>query len=324
MAFRDFARGVKNFFGPNNRFFNGSREDEPAEDYYPQQSAPAAPAYAQEPQQAPQYQQPQYQQPYPQQPAYQQAPQQYQQGYQQPQAQPVQYRTQAGYQQPMQPQGYGMDQQTVNQSYVQPRNRRSAQHMQPAENVVQFPGTPEQPQQPAEPQNAQKKQISACVINVRSIADCRSAIGILRTGDCVIAVMDSIADQAEVRRYVDTLNGACFSLGCTMTRTSSRVGVYFLAPVGMQVLTDQTTTQMNSQSRAPQRARSAQPVFQNPYQAQPQSAYTPRPAYQPGYQQPYAAAPQQPMYQQPQQPSFSAQQPAQGYTPDQDAADAVM
>lgn len=324
MAFRDFARGVKNFFGPNNRFFNGSREDAPAEDYYPQQSAPAAPAYAQEPQQAPQYQQSQYQQPYPQQPAYQQAPQQYQQGYQQPQAQPVQYRTQAGYQQPMQPQGYGMDQQTVNQSYVQPRNRRSAQHAQPVENVVQFPGMPEQPQQPAEPQSAQKKQISACVINVRSIADCRSAIGILRTGDCVIAVMDSIADQAEVRRYVDTLNGACFSLGCTMTRTSSRVGVYFLAPVGMQVLTDQTTTQMNSQSRAPQRARSAQPVFQNPYQAQPQSAYPPRPAYQPGYQQPYAAAPQQPVYQQPQQPSFSAQQPAQGYTPDQDAADAVM
>lgn len=330
MAFRDIVRGVKNYFGPNNRFFNGSREDDPAEDYYPQQSAPAAPAYRQEPQQ----QAPQYQQPYAQQqPTYQQAAPQYQQGYQQPYQQPqqapqqpVQYRTQAGYQQPMQPQGYGMDQQTVNQTYVQPRNRRSAQHAaQPVENVVPFPVTPEQPQQPAEPQNAQKKQISACVINVRSISDCRSAIGILRTGDCVIAVMDSIADQAEVRRYVDTLNGACFSLGCTMTRTSSRVGVYFLAPVGMQVLTDQTTTQMNSQSRAPQRARSAQPVFQNPYQAQAQSAYTARPAYQPGYQQPYAAAPQQPVYQQqPQQPSFSAQQPAQGYTPDQDAADAVM
>ncbi|MBR1606345.1 MAG: cell division protein SepF [Clostridia bacterium] len=319
MAFRDIARGVKNFFGPNNRFFNGSREDDPAEDYYPQQSVPAAPVYGQEAQQqAPQYQQPQYQQ----QPVYQQAPQQYQQNYQQPQPQPhpVQYRTQAGYQQPMQPQGYGMDQQTVNQAYVQPRNRRSAQHAQAVENVVQFPVTPEQPQQPAE-QPAAKKQISACVINVRSIADCRSAIGILRTGDCVIAVMDSIADQAEVRRYVDTLNGACFSLGCTMTRTSSRVGVYFLAPVGMQVLTDQTTTQMNSQSRAPQRARSAQPVFQNPYQAPQQSAYTPRPTYQPGYQQPYAAAPQQPVYQ---QPSFSAQQPAQGYTPDQEAADAVM
>ncbi len=39
-----------------------------------------------------------------------------------------------------------------------------------------------------------------------------------------------IADQAEVRRYVDTLNGACFSLGCTMTRLSARVGVYLLAP----------------------------------------------------------------------------------------------
>lgn len=322
MAFRNIAQGFKNFFGPNNKFFNGAREDSAAEDYYPQQNAQPVPAYQQEAPQQGYYgqQQAAYQQP---QQGYQQAPQGYQQpqqtyqqpAFQQPQQAP-QYRTQAGYQQPMQGQGYGMEQQTVNQSYVQPRNRRAAQHAQPAENLVQFPGAQPQ-QQPAEQQPAPaKKQLSACVINVRSIADCRSAIGILRTGDCVIAVMDSIADQSEVRRYVDTLNGACFSLGCTMTRTSSRVGVYFLAPSGVQVLTDQTTTQMNSQSRAPQRARSAQPVFQNPYQAQPAAYAAPRPAYQ-------AAA-----YQQPQQPSFAAQQPAQGYTPDQDSAeysqDAVM
>ena len=27
MSFRDLANGVKNFFGPNNKFFNGARED---------------------------------------------------------------------------------------------------------------------------------------------------------------------------------------------------------------------------------------------------------------------------------------------------------
>jgi len=367
MAFRDFANGVKNFFGPNNKFFNGAREDAlPDDDFYPQQSAQPAPSYPQDAA----YGQPQaynvpqggyqaqagyqtqagYQQPY----AGQSAGYTPQGGYQQPQqqpyaAQPQGYQTQAGYQQPQQAYAPDYQQQTVNQAYVPPRNRRAAQHAQHVENVVQFPGqpaavppqqAPAAAQQQAAPQQpaAQKQQPAACVINVRSIADCRSAIGILRTGDCVIAVMDSIADQAEVRRYVDTLNGACFSLGCTMTRTSARVGVYFLAPVGMQVLTDQATTQMNSQSRAPQRARAVQSPFQAPYQAQ-QPAYAPRSqqpgvftAPQGGYQQPqqagYAQQPftpqQQPAY--PQQ-VFSSQQPAQGYTPDREPAeysDAVM
>lgn len=318
MAFRDIMQGFKNYFGPNNKFFNGAREEDAADDYYPQQNFQPAPAPQQENASMPQqgyYQPPAagYQQP--QQTSFQQPQQNYppqQANYQQQSQQP--YRTQAGYQQPMQPQGYGMDQQTVNQPYVQPRNRRSAQHAQAAENVVPFPGAQQQQQQPAEQQPAPaKKQLSACVINVRGMNDCRSAIGILRAGDCVIAVMDSIADQAEVRRYVDTLNGACFSLNCTITRTSSRVGVYFLAPTGMQVMTDQTTTQMNAQSRAPQRARSAQPTFQGAYQAQP-GAYAARPAYQ----QPYTPV-QQPVYQQ--APSFSAQQPAQGYAPDREPAD---
>ncbi|MBQ9300295.1 MAG: cell division protein SepF [Clostridia bacterium] len=343
MAFRDFTRGIKNFFGPNNRFFNGAREeDQPADTYYSQQEAPempfAAPQQGYQPsqesyynqqqsfQQAP-YQQMPYQQPVQ---AYQQ-PQTYQQGYQQPQA----YRTQAGYQQPPQQSYAGaFQQQTVNQAYVPPRNRRAAQHAQAQENVVPFPGAsaaaqpPVSPQQTAAPQqqaNEQKKP-SACVINVRNISDCRSAIGILRTGDCVIAVIDSIADQSEVRRYVDTLNGACFSLGCTMTRTSSRVGVYFLAPQGMQVLTDQTTTQMNAQSRAPQRPRSAQPVFQTAYAA-PQTF-----AQHPSYNQ-YAAPQQQAAYTQPpqqyapQQPqaAFTAQEPVQGYAaPEQEPQDYVQ
>ena len=355
MAFRDITRGLKNFFGPNNRFFNGAREEESGaeEAYYPQNAAPAYPPEAtfaqpgyQQPAQdayyAPQSQPQQpYQQGYQPQPGYQQPA--YAQGYQPQPQQPQQYRTQAGYQQPQQPQNAGFQQQTVNQAYVPPRNRRAAQHGQPRENVVPFPGMtgaqqPQQPQPAAAPQQeapAEQKKPSACVINVRNIADCRSAIGILRAGDCVIAVIDSIADQAEVRRYVDTLNGACFSLGCTMTRTSARVGVYFLAPVGMQVLTDQTTTQMNAQSRAPQRGRGAQPVFQAAYPAgrsaypqyaapqQQQPAYQ-QPAYQqPVYQQPqqqYAPA-QQPAYPQPPQTGYASQEPAQGYAPDQETND---
>ena len=346
MAFRDITTRIKNFFGPNNRFFNGEREAEPADPYYGQQEtqtayAPEAPFAA-----APQgYQQPQesyyapQQQPYPQgayqqpQQAYQQPQQAYQQpqGYQQPQQaayqQPQPYRTQAGYQQQQQNYTGGFQQQTVNQAYVPPRNRRSAQHTPAQENVVPFPGAvqqqPQQAPQAAPQQTNEGKKPSACVINVRNIGDCRSAIGILRTGDCVIAVIDSIADQSEVRRYVDTLNGACFSLGCTMTRTSSRVGVYFLAPQGMQVLTDQTTTQMNAQSRAPQRARSAQPVFQTAYTQRP--AYTANPYAAPqaaAYgQQPQYAAPQQPVFNQQPQQGFTAQEPAAGFTPEQDTED---
>ena len=361
MAFRDITRGIKNFFGPNNRFFNGAREEENGADdaYYPQNGAPsyppesafAQPAYQQPAQDAYYAQQQQQQAPYqpgyaPQQ-AYQQPQPAYAQGY--PPQQQQQYRTQAGYQQPQQNAGYqqpqqqpqntGFQQQTVNQPYVPPRNRRAAQHSQPRENVVPFPGAvgaqQAQPPQPAAaPQQeapAEQKKPSACVINVRNFSYCRSAIGILRAGDCVVAVIDSIADQAEVRRYVDTLNGACFSLGCTMTRTSARVGVYFLAPVGMQVLTDQTTTQMNAQSRAPQRGRGAQPVFQAAHpagrSAYPQYAAPQQPVYQqpasqqPVYQQPQYAPTQQPAYPQPPQTGYAAQEPTQGYAPDQETND---
>lgn len=344
MAFRNFAKGLKNFFGPNNRFFNGAREGEDAgNDYYaPQGAASRAQEYAppqsyQPPQAAPYGQQPGFaQQGYagyqqPQQPAYQQPASPYppQSGYQQAPAQEY-----AAYQQsPAQEYG-GFQQQTVNQAYVPPRNRRSVQHAPARENVVPFPGAaaPQQQMQPqaaAAPQAApaaEQKKPSACVINVRNISDCRSAIGILRAGDCVIAVIDSIADQSEVRRYVDTLNGACFSLGCTMTRTSSRVGVYFLAPVGMQVLTDQTTTQMNAQSRAPQRPRSAQPMFQSaapqtPYAARPGfSPYTP-PQQSPVSPQPQYSAAQQPAYSQQPQTAYAPQEPAQSYTPDQQNGD---
>lgn len=311
MAFQDLWQGAKRFFGPDNPFFHGPQEDQPqppVEEPAPQMEAPQP-----EPQPQP-YQQPAYQQGQPyQQQAYQPP---YQQAYQQPQQQA--YQQPAPQPQPQNPfqQGYRPPQpQSVNEPYVAPRNRRSQQHQQPVQpqpqppqmdmngNVVPFPNA-QQPQAAA-----QQKSPNACVINVRSIADCRNAIGILRSNDCVLAVMDSIADQAEVRRYVDTLNGACFSLGCTMTRLSARVGVYLLAPAGMNVYTDQATTQMNSQSRAPQRPQQPQQAFRPPYQ-------------QPAPQQPYAQAPQG--YQQPQQmnaPMFSAQSPAQGYSPDMNDAE---
>ena len=328
MAFRNLMDSVKNFFGPNNSFFNGPRAEEEAA-YNPAPAAGDAGYYAQPQQQAaPQqsaqpYAQPAYD-PQPQQSAY-QAPA-YQPPYQQPQPayqQPA-YQAQP-FQQPQQPAQPQMQQPAYSASPLQQgyqpqqRNRRSAQHAQQAqqpeaENVVPFPGAA-QPQQ-----GAPAKQLSACVVNARSIADCRNAIGILRTGDCVIAVMDSIADQAEVRRYVDTLNGACFSLGCTMTRLSARVGVYLLAPAGMQVYTDRTTTQMNAQSRAPQRANpgAQQNIWQTLLEPQQgQMSYG-----QAAYQQPVNPfAPPQPVYAQPQQPAFSEQQPSQGYVPDHDGAE---
>lgn len=341
MAFRNLMDSVKNFFGPNNSFFNGPRAEEEAaynpapaasdSGYYAQPQQQAAPQqsaqpYAQsayDPQsQQSAYQASTYQQPYAQ-PAYQQN------AYQQPayQAQPFQQPQQPAQPQMQQP-AYSAS--PLQQGYQpQQRNRRSAQHAQQAqqleaENVVPFPGIAQQPQQAqpaAQPQQgAPTKQLSACVVNARSIADCRNAIGILRTGDCVIAVMDSIADQAEVRRYVDTLNGACFSLGCTMTRLSARVGVYLLAPAGMQVYTDRTTTQMNAQSRAPQRANPGmqQSAFQSPFA--PQQGQMPY--GQAAYQQPVNPfAPPQPVYAQPQQPAFSEQQPSQGYVPDHEGAE---
>lgn len=338
MAFRNLMDSVKNFFGPNNSFFNGPRAEEEAA-YNPAPAAGDAGYYAQPQQQAaPQqsaqpYAQPAYD-PQPQQSAY-QAPA-YQPPYQQPQPayqQPA-YQAQP-FQQPQQPAQPQMQQPAYSASPLQQgyqpqqRNRRSAQHAQQvqqpeAENVVPFPGAAQQPQQAqpaAQPQQgASAKQLSACVVNARSIADCRNAIGILRTGDCVIAVMDSIADQAEVRRYVDTLNGACFSLGCTMTRLSARVGVYLLAPAGMQVYTDRTTTQMNAQSRAPQRANpgAQQNIWQTLLEPQQgQMSYG-----QAAYQQPVNPfAPPQPVYAQPQQPAFSEQQPSQGYVPDHDGAE---
>ncbi len=327
MAFRSLLDSVKNFFGPNNSFFNGPRAEEETTDSTgsPADAEQYMQAQQSTPQQNPQgYTQPSYD-PQPQQAAYQTPVYQpaQQTAYTQPAYQQNPYAAQPYQQQPAQSQQQVYSTSPLQQGYQPPqqRNRRAAQHTQQpeAENVVPFPGNVQQPQPAPQAQQTPAKQISACVVNARSIADCRNAIGILRTGDCVIAVMDSIADQAEVRRYVDTLNGACFSLGCTMTRLSARVGVYLLAPAGMQVYTDRTTTQMNAQSRAPQRSASGmqQGMFQSPFAAQQGQM----PYGQGGYQQTNPFMPPQGAYAQPQQPAFSEQQPSQGYIPDSEGAE---
>ncbi len=295
---------VKDWFGPNSPFFHGdeARQQEPEQEQgyqAPQGFAPQyAPQYTQPQAQA--YAQPQYAQPQPQpQPQY--APPQ-QPTYSQPQyAQP---QPQA----PQQAPAWG--QQTVQEPYVPPRNRRPEQPRR-EDNLVQFPGQPQQPLQPEAP----ARVVATRIINLRGIDDCRNVITCLRDGDCVIAVMDSIADQGEIRRYVYTLTGACFSLASTITRLSGRFGAYLLTPEGVPVLVDHATAQMNQQARAPMRQRAyVQPPQEQGYaQPQPQGyAYAQQPQQQP---MPTFYAQQPP---QPQQAEFAQQQPDYGYVPDAD------
>lgn len=209
----------------------------------PQQSAYQQSAPQQAPYQAPQqniYQQPQqgfYQQP--QQPVYQQsAPQQ--NAWQQPQRQPS-FQTQID-------------------PFGQERNRRGGRHReqqseapawnQPqAENLVQFPGSAQAQQQSGAP-----VAIDAYVINVFNLNSCRQAMSCLRRGQCTLIVMDQLFDKAEIRRYVDMLTGACYALNGTMTRLSSKIGFYIMAPAGMTVYTDPTTSNANSARPAAQAA----------------------------------------------------------------------
>ena len=191
-------------------------------------------------------------------------------------------------------------------------------------NMVPFPGT-YTGEQPAAEQ--QQPQMGICVLNLRNNAECRLAISMLRQGNALMVIMENVAEPAEMRRYVDTLSGACFSLNATITKVS-RHGAYLLAPGNVAVMADSATSQMNSMQRRPQQqaAPRAQSRAANPY-AQQQAAYAP------SYQEPVsndngfeyrAPAPepqqtgfyyQQPM-QAPAQPNFESQRPGTGYVPD--------
>jgi len=315
MAFADLFRTVKNKASQiySNFFYEG--RDVPTTPRKGRAFAAQEPTPPQQPQEQ-QWQN--YQQPYQQQAygAYQQPYQPVQQPYQQ-QA----YQPQAAYApQPDQP---------------QQRSRRSAQH---ASNVVQVDFGNHQAEAPAqEPAQQQSSALlSARIINARGMSDCRSAITLLRNGDAVLIVMENITNPADMRRLVDTLSGACYSLTATITKVS-RYGVYLLAPQALAVFADQATNQMNA---GPVRPQAQTPSFQtNPVYAAAQRpmAYA-NPVQQPAPQpQPYGqqqdftqrmAAPEQaaqdfyqrPLMQDSAIPSFSNRPAGVGYAPDEHAA----
>ena len=253
------------------------------------------------------YQQQAYQQqaPYPQ--GFQQ--QAYQQGYQQP----YQQQPQQAYQQPV----------TQFAAQVEEQRSRNPQAQQPdPQKVVPFPGSysGEQPQE--------VKPASVRVITIRGFNDCRSAISYLRAGEILLVVMDGIQDQAEMRRYVDMMAGACFSLSASITKVS-RYGSYLAAPGQVSVWADPVISQMNGTGR--RAARPAQPqnsyrTYQGEYQQGAAQGYgyqepAPQNAYNPYAQSAadgtefYARQPQPT----PEQPPFEAQERGTGYAPDHEA-----
>ena len=343
MAVGDLFGSLKNsVMSAYNNFFYSGRQAPSARTKETYQDARNQ-AYPQQEEgyQQPYQQQPVYQQPYQQQPVYQQQP-----AYQQP------YQQQAAYQQPVSQQP--VFQQAQAQPAAQARARRTQMHAaRQQENVVDFgsyqqnmgrqPVQPAQPVQNAEPTAQESAQqtaslLSARVINARGMGDCRSAITLLRNGDAVVVVMENISDPSEMRRLVDTLSGACYSLTATITKVS-RHGVYLLAPQTVAVFADQATNTMNSAPARPQ-ARNYQPGFAGQRVTYAPQQQPVQPQAQPQPQQPYADAqaftqraaapevPRQSFYQRPapqtvQPPAFSAQPAGYGYAPDdmQAAAD---
>ncbi|MDO5022076.1 MAG: cell division protein SepF [Eubacteriales bacterium] len=156
----------------------------------------------------------------------------------------------------------------------QQRNRRADQHRERTENVVPFP----------EENTASAKSMDAYVINVNNVAACRQAMMCLRKGQCAIIVMDRLTDRSETRRYVDMLTGACYALGGTMTRLSSKIGFYLMAPSNMTVYTDAVTSNANNPKQAAENFTQPQPSAQMPFNAN--TAY--RGAQQANYGNPYS------------------------------------
>lgn len=274
---------------------------------------------------------------------------------------------QPDYRQPMQPEVqpapayYGQQQtppsvQTQYSAQMQPpqRNRRARQA---EDNVVQFPVEqpsqaayfkPEQPAPQGQPQasaeaapytdplHRAKPVTGIRVMNIRGIMDCRAAISLLRQGDLVLVTMETVGDTNEMRRFVDTLSGACFSLMSTITKVS-RYGTYLLAPVSMGVYCDAVISQMNSAGRAKPKAQPQQqpapvqgyiPVQPGQGEYPPQQYQQPQMPQQPeyAYRQPAPAAPAQPeqqFYARPAQqearrPVFEQQAARYGYSPDRE------
>lgn len=354
MAVGDIFGSLKNTVKTayNNFFYSGRQAppvqggQQPYQDTQNQQYTQTAGSYQQQYQSAGAYQQ-SYQQTGTQQQPYQQTGT-YQQPYQQTgtQQQPYQqpYQQAGQYQQAPAQQGMGGNQAPVfQQSQQQPQNRarriqfRTGKRGENTQDQGGYQQNMEQQNAPFAEQPAQEAAqqtaslLSARVINARSMGDCRSAITLLRNGDAVVIVMENIPDPSEMRRLVDTLSGACYSLTATITKVS-RAGVYLLAPQTMAVFADQATNMMNSSSARPQ-SRNYQPgygqrVSYAPPQQQAQS-YRTQPLQQPyggpqGFSQRTAdpEEAQQSFYQRPapqeaQAPSFAPQPVGYGYVPDE-------
>ncbi len=255
------------------------------------------------------------------------------QAQQQPYGQPMQQPVYTAPQQPAQPE----------RPFRFPRAARHAAE-QPESNVVQVDfrgslGSVNQPapaapvQEPAVSQSA--SLISARIINARSMSDCRTAITLLRNGDAVLIVMENITNPGDMRRLVDTLSGACYSLTATITKVS-RYGVYLLAPQAMAVFADQATNLMNAgptrgQPQGYQPGYSAQrPAYTAPQASQQPAVNTPysQPAQAAAQPDPFTqrtAAPEaaaQNFYQRPAPqdgniPSFTTRPTAPGFVPDE-------
>ena len=207
-------------------------------------------------------------------------------------------------------------QQQVQQQYAAQQYGAPQQYAPQQQYAAPQAAYQQQPQNPpqAAPQQAMESRpagstICARIINARGMADCRSAITLLRKGDSVLIVLENVTDPTEMRRLVDTLSGACYSLTATITKVS-RYGVYLLAPQPVAVFADQATNMMNSvsgrQPRSSQGAMAHQRMYDPP---------------QPGYQQQayQQQAYQQQAYQQPQQAYQAAQGAYQPYPPQQAA-----
>lgn len=315
MAFADFFRNVKNKAAEAySNFFYAGKDAPPASEgergSAVQEPTPAQPAWQGQPWQGnPQYYGGFQTQTY--------------------QPQPVAQPAQPTFRQP----------QNAQPEQPQPRFRRSAQH---ASNVVQLDfGTPQPAQPDPEPVQQPSGQMDARIINARGMSDCRSAITLLRNGDAVLIVMENITNPGDMRRMVDTLSGACYSLTATITKVS-RYGVYLLAPQSLAVFADQATNQMNAgpahaqnQTYQPNPYAAQHPVYTNPMNtaqpaqpAQPTQPYAvPQPyGQQQGFTQRMAApeAAAQDFYQRPTTqdstiPSFSNRPAGVGYTPDEHA-----
>ena len=153
------------------------------------------------------------------------------------------------------------------------RNRRADQHkVEPQENVVQFP------------QENAVSRMDAYVINVSNVEACRQAMICLRKGQCTLIVMDQLSDRSEARRYVDMLTGACYALGGSMTRLSSKIGFYLMAPSGMTVYTDAVTSNANNPRQIPHSMNQPQSFTQNRMPEVPPANFSTSAAYSGGSQ----------------------------------------